>query len=254
MKTALITGATSGIGLSTTQLFLKRGYRVVMVDLDDVLGQMIKKELDETGYEGKVFFKQGDVSSSKSMEALYNYTKIFVGQIDVIINNAGIFCPGELHEVSEEMWDLVMSVDVKGIYLTTKYFVPDMIQRRAGVILNTASISGLQGDYNMAAYNAAKGAVVNLARAMALDYGKYGIRVNNVCPGPCMTPMFERNPDELVREFEQASPVGRICTPEEVAQALYFLAGDEAQACTGINLPVTTGFGLHTGQPIQDKG
>ncbi|MGO0307806.1 SDR family NAD(P)-dependent oxidoreductase [Endozoicomonas acroporae] len=139
-------------------------------------------------------------------------------------------------------------MDVKSIFLTSKYFVPSMIANGGGTIVNTASVSGLNGDYNMAAYNAAKGAVVNLTRAMALDYGKYNIRVNNVCPSACATPMFLANPADVVNQFNQ---MGRICTPQEVAEAMYFLASDASRSCNGVNLPVSGGLELHTGQPVQ---
>jgi meso-butanediol dehydrogenase/(S,S)-butanediol dehydrogenase/diacetyl reductase len=127
-----------------------------------------------------------------------------------------------------------------------------MIERRSGTIVNTSSISGLQGDYNMAVYNAAKGAVVNLVRAMALDYGKYGIRVNNVNPGPTMTPMFKSNPQSVIDEFAQASPLGKLVKPEDIARTMYFLASEESDPITGENIPVSAGFEVYSGQPVQD--
>lgn len=113
------------------------------------------------------------------------------------------------------------------------------------------TLEATNGDHQMAAYNAAKGAVVNLVRAMALDYGKYNIRVNNVCPAACATPMFLANPPAVIDKFNQANPLGRICTPKEVAEAMYFLASEASSSCNGINLPVSGGLELHTGQPIQ---
>ncbi|MFT8836633.1 SDR family NAD(P)-dependent oxidoreductase [Liquorilactobacillus satsumensis] len=177
-------------------------------------------------------------------------TKAF-GRVDSLVNNAGIFTKGALHEVAEDAWDRIMAVDVKSIFLTAKYFVPDMIAQKSGTIVNTASISGLTGDYNMAAYNAAKGAVVNLVRAMALDYGKYNIRVNNVAPGPTNTPMFQANPPEVIKQFEAASPLGRLAEPEEIAKVIYFLASEDSNAITGQNIPVSTGFEIYSGQPVQ---
>lgn len=126
-----------------------------------------------------------------------------------------------------------------------------MISNGGGTIVNTASVSGMFGDYNMSAYNAVKGAVVNLVRSMVLDYGKFNIRVNNVCPSACATPMFLSNPKEVIEKFENAKPLKRICTPEEVAKAIYFLATDESSSCNGVNLEISGGSNLHTGQPIQ---
>jgi meso-butanediol dehydrogenase/(S,S)-butanediol dehydrogenase/diacetyl reductase len=126
-----------------------------------------------------------------------------------------------------------------------------MIENGGGTIVNTASVSGMFGDYNMAAYNAAKGAVVNLVKAMALDYGKYNIRVNNVCPSACATPMFLANPPEVIELFNNSNPIKRICTPDEVAKAMYFLASDESSSCNGINLEISGGLNVHTGQPVQ---
>lgn len=201
MKRVLITGASSGMGLSATRLFAQNGWAVMMVDRNEEAGLQRLAQLQGEG--------------------------------------------------SEDDWDLLFNVDVKSIYLTSKYFVPYMIENGGGTIVNTASVSGMNGDYNMAAYNAAKGAVVNLARAMALDYGKYNIRVNNVCPSACATPMFLANPTEVVEQFNQANPLGRICTPEEVAEAMYFLSSPASRSCNGINLPVSGGLELHTGQPVQ---
>lgn len=250
MKRVLITGAASGMGLSASALFANRGWVVMMVDKDDALLQTRCIELNAQGLEHVHHFAC-DVTSSESVKALHDYTLTILGGIDCVINNAGIWRGGELHQTSEDDWDVLFNVDVKSIFLTSKYFVPTMIENGGGSIINTASVSGLNGDYNMAAYNAAKGAVVNLARAMALDYGKYNIRVNNVCPSACATPMFLANPPEVVEQFNAANPLGRICTPDEVAEAMYFLASDAARSCNGVNLPVSGGLELHTGQPVQ---
>ncbi|WP_311407060.1 SDR family NAD(P)-dependent oxidoreductase, partial [Liquorilactobacillus uvarum] len=167
MKTVVITGAASGMGLSATKLFLAKGWKVMMADFNQEAGKKTADELATRYSKKQVAFHKTNVADSSSVKELKNATAKFFGVADSIINNAGIFTKGALHEVSEENWDRIMAVDVKSIYLMTKYFVPDMIKQKAGTIVNTASISGLTGDYNMAAYNAAKGAVVNLVRAMA---------------------------------------------------------------------------------------
>lgn len=250
MKRVVITGAASGMGLSAAKLFLKRGWMVMMTDLNMETGESIVSNLKAQGYE-HVFFFCGNVAKDEDVKGLYEYTILKMGGTDSIINNAGICCGGMLHETKEDDWDKIFDVDVKSIFMTSKYFVPYMIRNGGGTIVNTASVSGMCGDYNMAAYNAAKGAVVNLARAMALDYGKYNIRVNNVCPSACATPMFLANPPEVIEMFNQANPLKRICTPDEVAKAMYFLASDESTACNGLNLTVSGGLEVHTGQPVQ---
>lgn len=251
-NTVLITGGVSGIGLSASKQFLNKGWNVMMADFNASLGEEVYNELSAQFTPERVAFEQCDVSSEESVNNLAEATHRKFHQVHSVINNAGIFAKGAVHELDEVTWDRVMATDVKSIFLTTKAFVPEMIERKSGTIVNTASISGLQGDYNMAVYNAAKGAVVNLVRAMALDYGKYGIRVNNVNPGPTMTPMFKSNPQPVIDDFTQASPLGRLVQPEDVARTMYFLASDESNPITGENIPVSAGFEIYSGQPVQE--
>lgn len=250
MKRVLITGGTSGMGLSAVMLFLEKGWRVMAVDINEEKGKNLVEELHTRGFE-EIYFCKCNVAVNDDVKKLYSYTHEVFGGIDSIINNAGIWTGGKLHETSEENWDRVFDVDVKSIYLTSRYFIPYMIENGGGTIVNTASVSGMLGDYDMAAYNAAKGAVVNLVKAMALDYGKYNIRVNNVCPAACATPMFLANPPEVVALFNKANPLKRIGTPDEVAKAMYFLASEESSSCNGVNLQVSGGLDVHTGQPVQ---
>ena len=246
----VITGGTSGMGKSAVNLFLKQGWKVMIADLNEEAGAAMLSDLHEQGYED-VYFCKCNVSKDEDVKKLFEYTMEKMGGTDSLINNAGIWVGGMLHETKDEDWERVFDVDVKAIFLTSKYFVPYMIENKGGTIVNTASVSGMLGDYNMAAYNAAKGAVVNLVRAMALDYGKFSIRVNNVCPAACATPMFLANDDATVQAFNEANPLKRICTPDEVAKAMYFLASDMSTSCNGVNLQVSGGLDVHTGQPVQ---
>lgn len=245
MKKVLITGAFSGIGLAASKLFLERG------DLVYMMGKTEKPEIQQEilgKYKDRVLFFLGDVRKENDIKRLFDFTIEKTGGVDCIINNAGIITHGYLHEMSSEIWDDVMETDVKSIFFTTKYFIPHLIEKGGGTVVNTASISGLEADYKMPVYNTAKGAVVNLTRAMALDYGKFNIRVNSVCPGATDTPMV-RNGSTPIEAFADVNPLRRICEPIEIAKAMYFLASDEASYCNGVNLPVTGGLDVHTGQP-----
>lgn len=250
MKRVLITGGASGMGLSATKLFLERGWAVLCTDINHELGESVAAKLKKDGFDNIHFFPC-DISDDNGVKALADFAKKTLGGIDSLINNAGIWYGGKLHETKEDQWTKLFDVNVKSIYLAAKYFIPMMIENGGGTIVNTASVSGLQGDYDMAAYNAAKGAVVNLVKSMALDYGKFNIRVNNVCPSACETPMFMANPTEVIDLFKNTNPLKRICTPDEVAKAMYFLASDESASCNGMNLTISGGLEVHTGQPVQ---
>ena len=245
MKRVLITGASSGIGAAAANLFLERGWKVIMMDKNK--DEKSFENLKNT-YKDNVYFYQGDVSHNDDVMLLFDYALEKMDGVDCVINNAGIILHGALHEVSEPEWDDVFNTDVKSIYLTSKFFIPDLIKKGGGTIVNTASISGLLADYKMPVYNAAKGAVVNLTRAMALDYGRFNIRVNSVCPGATDTQMLHRGSIPIER-FAEVNPLLRICKPEEIAKAMFFLASDESSYCNGVNLPVTGGLEVHTGQP-----
>lgn len=247
---AVITGGTSGIGKSTVNYFLEQNWDVLFVGTNRKAGDSIVLELKNKGFKNVYFFKC-DLSKDAEVKGLYEYAMEKMGSIDSLVNNAGTFISGRLHETRDEDWDKIFDVNVKSIFLTAKHFIPHMIKNKGGTIVNTASVSGILGDYNMAAYNAAKGALVNLVRSMALDYGKFGIRVNNVCPSACATPMFLANDQKTITRFNEANPLGRICTPDEVAKAIFFLASEQSSSCNGINLQVSGGLDVHTGQPVQ---
>lgn len=249
MKIVVITGAASGMGLSDTKKFLSEGWNVVMADYNQE-GQALAEQLQAEYPEQKVRFVQVNIADAAEVQALADQVNAEFASVDCIVNNAGVFAKGRLDELTEEAWDRVMNIDVKSIYLMTKAFMPALKKQKSSII-NIASVSGLLGDYNMAVYSAAKGAVVNLVRSMALDYGKYGIRVNNVCPGPTNTPMFQKNPASVIESFNQASPLGHVVEPEDIAAMVYFLASDQASSITGQNLPVTAGFGIYSSQPVQ---
>ena len=246
MQTVVISGGTSGIGLATADIFLKNGWNTVLIGRDTEKGMQVKQQLGETYSPTQVAFIQADISKSSEVEHAKQITLNKFKTVDAIINNAGIVIHGEVHETSEEDWDKIFDVDVKGTFLVSKAFLPTMIEQDHGSIVNISSVSGMAGDRAMVAYNAAKGAIINMTRAMAIDYGKNNIRVNVVAPGPTNTPLFHQDK----QKFAKNSPLNRIVEPEEVTAAIYFVASPAASAITGEVIPVTAGFEISTGQPM----
>ena len=246
MQTVVISGGTSGIGLATADIFLKNGWNTVLIGRDTEKGMQVKQQLGETYSPTQVAFIQADISKSSEVEHAKQITLNKFKTVDAIINNAGIVIHGEVHETSEEDWDKIFDVDVKGTFLVSKAFLPTMIEQDHGSIVNISSVSGMAGDRAMVAYNAAKGVIINMTRAMAIDYGKNNIRVNVVAPGPTNTPLFHQDK----QKFAKNSPLNRIVEPEEVAAAIYFVASPAASAITGEVIPVTAGFEISTGQPM----
>ncbi|MFR0577014.1 SDR family NAD(P)-dependent oxidoreductase [Limosilactobacillus reuteri subsp. suis] len=201
----------------------------------------VERHLGETYSPAQVAFIQADISKSSVVEHAKQITLNKFKTVDAIVNNAGIVIHGEVHETSEEDWDKIF--DVKGTFLISKAFLPTMIEQDHGSIVNISSVSGMAGDRAMVAYNAAKGAIINMTRAMAIDYGKNNIRVNVVAPGPTNTPLFHQDK----QKFAKSSPLNRIVELEEVAAAIYFVASPATSAITGEVIPVTAGFEISTG-------
>ncbi|MEK1348896.1 SDR family oxidoreductase [Limosilactobacillus fermentum] len=248
MQTVVITGATSGIGLATTKKFLQNGWQVMLVARNATKGAQVVADLTQDFDEKLIGFVAADVSKEAYTKEMAKATLERFGGIDALVNDAGIVVHGKVHEISADDWAKVFDINVKGSYLAAKAVLPTMLDQRHGAIVNISSVSGMGGDYGMVAYNATKGAIINMTRAMAIDYGEDQIRVNSVAPGPTNTPMF---PQDMKGTFAKNSPLNRIVEPEEVANAVYFLSTDEASAITGETLPVTAGFEISTGQPKQ---
>lgn len=246
MQTVVITGGTSGIGLSTAKLFLKHGWNTVLISRDAEEGQKVEQELGQEYSPEQVLFIQADISQDSEVEQAKQRTLEQFKTIDALVNDAGIVIHGKVHETSEADWDRIFDVDVKGTFLVSKAFIPTMLKQKHGAIVNISSVSGMAGDRAMVAYNAAKGAIINMTRAMAIDYGKDNLRVNVVAPGPTNTPLFHQDKEK----FAKNSPLNRIVEPEEVAAAIYFVATPAASAITGEVIPVTAGFEISTGQPM----
>ncbi|MDO4272939.1 MAG: SDR family oxidoreductase [Eubacteriales bacterium] len=246
MKRILITDVTSKVGQASAELFLKRGWIVVGFGRKPIGDRLLELGIKYN----KVFFcMEGDVSKEEEIDKLEAFVIECAGGVDAIFNNAEVALFGQLHLTDESAWDEIFSVNLRSILLTTRTFLPYMMENGGGAIVNNASLSGLQGEYNMAAYCAAMGGVADLTRAMALDYGEYKIRVNGICAGAeCITDLFDYDDERLVL-FANANPMHKVGTPMECAKCVYFLASDESTHCSGVLLPVSGAVDVQTGGP-----
>ena len=245
-RTALITGAASGIGRATALLFGREGAAVAILDRDAEGGQAVARSIESEG--GKSLFVPGDVTRDADARRAVDETVARFGRLDVLFNNAGIIRRATILETSEEDWDRVMQVNVKSIFLLSRRAVPVMVRAGGGIIINTASNWGLVGGTSGAVYCASKGAVVILTKAMALDHGAQNIRVNCICPGDTDTPMLRSEAvmlgEPLDRFMEESAqvPLRRVARPEDIAQAALYLASDASSFVSGAPLIVDGGF------------
>ncbi len=237
-KVALITGAGSGIGRATAILFANEGAKVAVADLVIMKGEETIQRITESN--GEAIFVKADVSKSYDAKKMINTVLENYGKIDIVFNNAGISPVGTVVDTSEELWDKVMNINLKGIFLVSKYAIPVMAKGGGGVIINTASVGGIVALPNEVAYDTSKGGVIMLTKAMAVDHGPQNIRVNCVCPGVTDTPILQEyidgslNPDKTRKILiENNAILRRLIKPEEIAYTVLFLASDEASAVTG---------------------
>ncbi len=245
-KTAVITGGASGIGAASVRRFHAEGANVVIADVDDESGEALSLALG-----ARAIFHHVDVANYDKVEALMALAVEKYGALDILFNNAGIGCFGITPDLPIEEWQRVIEIDLNGVFYGCKAAIPHMRKIGGGTIINTASASGLAGDYAHTAYNAAKGGVVNYTRAAAIDHAREGIRINAVCPGPVETPIV--SPllaiPQVVEAWNERIPMGRWAKPEEIAAVAAFLASEDASYITGAMLVVDGGLGAHTGQP-----
>jgi len=245
-KIAIVTGAGSGIGKASAELFAEEGAKVVAVDWNRDNGENTTTAIRHRGHDA--VFCYADVSKREDVEAMVRTSVEKFGRLDVLFNNAAVQIMATLVETTEESWDRIHSVNLKGVFLGCKYAIPVMLPTGGGSIINMASILGFVGDSDLAAYCAAKGGVMNLTRVAALTYGPQGIRVNCICPGDVNTPMVEDyfnkapNPEQLRQEVRSKYALRRIATPKEVAQVAVFLASDASSFITGSALVVDGGL------------
>lgn len=243
-KVALVTGASSGIGKATALAFAREGAKVVLADVAVESGEEVLRLIQETGGEG--IFVRCDVSRATEVEAMIEKVVETYGRLDCAFNNAGI--EGEvapLAQSTEENWDRVIDVNLKGVWLCMKYEIRQMLEQGGGSIVNMSSVSGLAGDPDHPAYGASKHGVSGLTKAAAVEYARRGIRVNAVCPAAIRTPMIERTleaqPEMTWQSLAEGHPIGRIGEPEEVAEAVLWLCSDAASFVVGVLLPLDGG-------------
>ncbi|SHE10035.1 3-ketoacyl-(ACP) reductase [Chlamydia abortus] len=245
-KVCLITGSGSGIGQSTALLFAREGALVIVNDLDEEKGRETVKQIAEDG--GEAIFLKADVTSPEEVKAMVAQGIAKWGRIDVLFNNAGISGVGALHEVEPENWDKVMSINIKGVYLPSKYVLPHMMERKEGSIINMSSCIAEIGLARRASYAATKGAVLALTKSMQVDYAPYNIRVNALLPGTILTPFVENylrtsydDPEAAIASLKTRQLSGELGRPEDVAKAALFLASDESKFMMGSPLYIDGG-------------
>ena len=240
-KVALISGGARGMGAVEAKLFVSEGARVVIGDILEEEGGRTEAEINESG--GECLFIRLDVTSESDWQRAVDATVARFGKLDVLVNNAGIYRTERVEDTSEELWDQVMAINAKGVFLGTKHAIPEMRKAGGGSIINISSVAGLVGNHMSAAYSSSKGAVRLFTKSTAIQYASEGIRANSIHPGTIETlmtaPMLA---DEGYRQDRVTrTPLGRLGRPEDVAYGALYLASDESSFVTGSELVIDGG-------------
>ncbi|MFC1919336.1 SDR family oxidoreductase [Chloroflexota bacterium] len=243
-KVALVTGSASGIGRASAYAFARERAKVIVADVDVKGGEETVRMIKNSG--GDSIFLQADVSEAVEVEALINEIVAYYGFLDCALNNAGIVEERALTaDCTEEMWDQVIKINLKGVWLCMKYEIRQMLIQNRGAIVNTSSVLGLVGGaMGSSAYVASKHGVVGLTKAAALEYAKTGIRINAICPGATITPLVKRRWDsdpKLKDTMQESIPFGRLADPEEIAETVIWLCSDAASYITGQSIAIDGG-------------
>jgi NAD(P)-dependent dehydrogenase (short-subunit alcohol dehydrogenase family) len=242
-KVALVTGAASGIGAATAELFVKEGARVVIADRHAEQAQRVASALGERAIAIGV-----DVTVARQIELAIDVIVEKFGWLDILVNNAGLGIRGSVVSTSEDDWDRIIDVNLKGVYLCSKYAIPEIAKRGRGAVINISSTAAVCGIPDRAAYVAAKGGVAALTRSMALDHASQNIRVNSIAPGVIWSSYYEEmlkevsDPDDFVKALKARAPVNRMGQPHEIATMALFLASDESSFATGGMFTVDGGY------------
>ncbi|MFS0646801.1 SDR family NAD(P)-dependent oxidoreductase [Siminovitchia sp. 179-K 8D1 HS] len=238
-KITIITGCGSGIGLATSKELASHGAVVIGVDVQEEKKRVWEEEMAKVN--GKGVFKKADVRHEQEIENLFTESVKQFGTIDIVFNNAGIGDYTKAHELSAKKWQLMIDINLTGVFFCCKHALMHM-KEKGGSIINNASMLGHIGAPKVTSYTAAKAGVVNLTRTLAIDYAPYGIRVNAVCPGYINTPLIQGLSEEFKNELINKHPIGRLGEPEEVASVVRFLASDDASFITGTSVLVDGGY------------
>ncbi|WP_042224681.1 SDR family NAD(P)-dependent oxidoreductase [Oceanobacillus manasiensis] len=236
-KVAVITGGASGIGAATAKLFVSEGAKVVLVDLNEEKGKAFEEELKAQGAEA--LFVKANITSEEEVAKVFKQATSIFDKVDIVFNNAGIGRVHSSHDLEYSEWRNTVNVDLDGVFLVAREAIRGMLENGGGTIVNTASMYGWVGSPGSAAYNAAKGGVINLTRSLALEYAEKDIRINALCPGFIDTPII---PEENKKELSSITPMKRLGKSEEMAKAVLFLASDDSSYMTGNSLTVDGGY------------
>jgi len=246
-KVVIITGAGSGIGRETAILFAKHGAKVAVTDIDekagkDTVNEIIKVLEQDPDCKGDAFFAKLDVSDREQARQVVQDVITRYGEVDVLINNAGIIQDDLITKMTEEEWDKVIDIDLKGPFHMAQAVADDMIKHGNGEIINVSSIVGIYGNIGQVNYAAAKAGLIGMTKTLAKELGKKGVRVNAIAPGFIHTPMTAKVPEKILEMIKEKTPLKRLGEPKDVAYALLFLASDEANFINGIVLPIDGGL------------
>lgn len=249
-KVAMITGGAAGIGKATAQVFAREGAKVAICDVSEALGEELVKTLGPDAQFSKV-----DVTNRADVQAWAEQVVARYGKVDILVNNAGITRDGQfikmkdgelVKQMGEDAFDMVISVNLKGVFNCAQAVSPFMVKQKGGVILNASSVVGLYGNFGQTNYVATKAGVIGMTKVWARELGKYGIRVNAVAPGFVMTEMVAKMPEEVLAGMRAKTPLGRLAEPEDIANAYLWLASDEASYIHGTTISVDGGIVLGT--------
>jgi 3-oxoacyl-[acyl-carrier protein] reductase len=241
-KVSIITGAASGIGKATAEKFVREGALVAVCDVNIEAAQAVAEQLRASGGQAQAY--RVNVTDKAEIAAMVADVKTRFGRIDVLINNAGIVKDAQLIKMTDEQFEDVIDINLKGVYNCTRAVVDTMVEQGGGVILNASSVVGLYGNFGQTNYAATKFGVIGFVKTWAKELGKKGIRANAVCPGFVATPILSSMPEKVIQAMEERVPMRRLAKPEEIANVYAFLASDEASYINGAAIEVTGGLSL----------
>jgi len=238
-RVAIVTGAAAGIGYATAKVFLEEG---AIVNICDINVEKVEKAATELAAYGTVRGYAVDISKKDQIVDMVEKVKTEFGKIDILINNAGITSDAQFYKMTDEQFEKVLDVNLKGTYFFTKAVIPSMMEHKYGKIVHASSVSAYNGNFGQTNYAATKAAIMGMTRVMAKELGKYGININAIAPGSIMTDMYSAVPEEVKQKKLQSIPLRRYGTPEEAGKLFAFLASDEASYITAQTITIDGGF------------